>query len=153
MLAKELKIKTLKKQREFIEKQLTNRVKFEEDGNASYSYIGCIYPEVKEYFEKEGFEVTLVNSDMALAMSRGVPVYVFTIKDDIKLSDEEMQEAEAYVQDIDEIRKELISQITDIDPDDFFAGLFGRSRDNKSDGDDCDKEDCDGYEGSKENES
>ena len=90
---------------------------------------------------------------MALAMSMGVPVYVFTIKDDIKLSEEEMKEAEAYVQDIDEICKDFISQLSDIDPDDFFAGLFGRSREDESDCDDCDKEDCDGYEGSKENES
>ena len=43
MLAKELKIKTMKKQREFIKKQLSH-VDTRNDGDTAYRYVGHIYP-------------------------------------------------------------------------------------------------------------
>ncbi len=93
MLAKELKIKFLRRQREFIEKQLSHASK--EDGDTSYRFVGHVYPEVIEYFEKEGFIVTKVESDMLTMVTKGLPVYLFIVGD-IKLSDEEMKEAESY---------------------------------------------------------
>ncbi len=92
MLAKEIKIKTLRRQREFIEKQLNAS---KGDGDTAYRFVGHVYPEVIEYFEKEGFIVTKVESDVLNMMSRGLPVYLFIVGD-IKLSDEEMKEAESY---------------------------------------------------------
>ena len=95
MLAKEIKIKTLKKQREFIREQLnvfpTNR----SDGNSGYIYVGYIHPEVIKYFESEGFVVTCVKSDLLSALTKGMPVYLFTIGD-IELSEEELKQAEEY---------------------------------------------------------
>ena len=74
MLAKELKIKTLKKQREFIEEQLS-LADTRKDGDTSYTFVGHIYPEVIKYFEEEGFVVTRVpHSDMLTAATKGTPV-------------------------------------------------------------------------------
>ena len=95
MLAKEIKIKTLKKQREFIEKQLAHIPTGREDGDSAYRYVGHIYPEVIKHFESEGFVVTLVKSDMLSALTKGMPVYLFTVGD-IELSEEELKQAEEY---------------------------------------------------------
>lgn len=94
MLAKEIKIKNLRKQREFIEKQLSHTTS-KEDGDTAYRYVGHVYPEVIEYFENEGFMVTKIESDMLTMMTKGLPVYLFTVGE-VKLSDEEMKEAESY---------------------------------------------------------
>lgn len=94
MLAKDIKIKTLKKQREFIKEQLSH-VDFQKDGNPAYCYIGYIYPEVINYFEEEeGLLVSQVHSDLLSVLTKGMPVYRFI--PNIKLSDEEMKQAEAY---------------------------------------------------------
>lgn len=96
MLAKEIKIKTLKQQREFILKELTHLPECRKDGNCLYRYVGYIYPEVIEYFRNEGFTVTEIKSDFITALSEGSPVYIFTVSDDIKLSEKEMEQAEEY---------------------------------------------------------
>ena len=95
MLAKENKIKTLSRQRKFIETQLNDIAENREDGNTSYTYVGSIYPEVIKHFENEGYDVTLVKSDLLSALAKGMPVYLFTVGD-IKLSEEELKQAEEY---------------------------------------------------------
>jgi len=95
MLAKEIKIKTLKKQREFIQEKLSQMV-HSEDAHATYSYVGHIYPENVKYFEKEGFVITKVNSETLTAMTQGNNVYIFTIDDIIELTEEEKKQAEKY---------------------------------------------------------
>ena len=95
MLAKELKIKTLKQQREFIKEQLKQIPAGRKDGDTSYRYVGYIHPEVIEYFENEGFVVTRIKSDLLTAMAKGLPVYLFTVGN-IKLTEEELKQAEAY---------------------------------------------------------
>ena len=122
MLAKEIKIMTLKRQREFIEKQLRQITMDRDDGDSSYSYVGYIYPEVIKHFEKEGFVVTLLKSDMLLVATRGLPMYLFTVGD-IPLSKEEMKQAEEYKP----VEKQ--EDIFDEDPDgenfqSFFRGLI-----------------------------
>lgn len=94
MLAKELKIKTLKKQREFIQEQLSH-ADTRNDGDTAYRYVGHLYPEVIKHFESEGFVVTQVHSDLLSAMVKGLPVYLFTVGD-VELSEEELEQAEAY---------------------------------------------------------
>lgn len=116
MLAKELKIKTLKKQREFIAEQLSH-VDTRGDGDTAYSYVGYIHPEVIKHFESEGFVVTPVKSDMLNVATKGKPVYVFTIGD-IELTEEELQQAEAY-------EPEESDDDSDDDVPDFIAALLG----------------------------
>ena len=101
MLAKEVKIKTLKRQREFIEEKLMKISTSQNDGDSSYSYVGYVYPEVIKYFEDEGFVVTPVKSEMVTAMAKGRPVYLFTVGD-IKLSEEELKQAEEYEVEVEE---------------------------------------------------
>lgn len=120
MLAKELKIKTMKLQREFIEGQLSH-VECREDGDTSYRYVGVIYPEVIHYFEEEGFTVTKVQNDLLTAMTKGNPVYVFSVKEDLKLTDKELKEAETY-----EAKKEDEDAFDDDMPDFLKALLSGR---------------------------
>lgn len=88
MLAKEIKIKTLKKQREFIEQEISTKGIQDNAGNTSYIYAGHVFPEVIEYFEKEGFIVEKVKNQQ-------LPLYLFVVGD-IKLTEEELKEAEAY---------------------------------------------------------
>ena len=105
MLAKEIKIKTIKKQREFIKNQLASAIN-REDGDCAYTYVGHIYPEVIQYFQSEGFVVTLVKSDLMLAMTKGVPIYLFTVNS-IALSEEELKQAEEYDSTTDELMKSI----------------------------------------------
>ena len=89
MLAKELKIKTIWKQREFIEKQLSDLVE-REDGNTAYCYVGHVYSEVISSFEKEGFKVTKIESEMLTVEHKGLPAYLFVVDEDlVELSEEE----------------------------------------------------------------
>ena len=120
LLAKEIKIQTIRKQREFIRKQLL-KVARSVDGDASYRYVGHVFPEVIKYFEEEGFVVTKVQSDLLLAMTKGVPVYVFAIDDLVKLSEEELQQAEAY--DYEEQRAAKFRD--EDDGDSFLEMIFG----------------------------
>lgn len=118
MLARENKIKTLKKQREFIKKQLSNADKG--DGDTSCVYVGYVYPEVINYFKNEGYEVEKVELDKVGKLTVWRPIYIFYIGDDIKLTEEEMKQAEKYEPDkkeddenldrYDEIVKELFRE-------------------------------------------
>lgn len=120
LLAKEIKIQTIRKQREFIRKQLLETKK-NKDGDTAYCYVGHIFPEVIKYFEKEGFTITKVQSELLSAMTKGVPVYVFTIDDLVKLSEEELQQAEAY--DYEEQRAAKFRD--EDDGDSFLEMIFG----------------------------
>ena len=100
MLAKELKIKTLKRQREFIEERLLHGYG-REDGNTTYRYVGSVYPEVIKYFEDEGFIAEKIESNNLPNRMQGLPVYLFNIGD-IKLSEDELKEAESIEIEIED---------------------------------------------------
>lgn len=89
MLAKQFKIETLKQQREFICKQLKNKLEIAKktNGDMSYIYEGYLYHEVEEYFKKEGFNITHFSIEEGK-----LPIYLFTI--DSKLNEEELATAE-----------------------------------------------------------
>lgn len=94
MLAKDLKIKNIKKQREFIWYHLERMCEANKDGDVTFPYLGTVYPEVIKYYEDEGFVVTKVQNDELSARNQGVPVYLFTVSERITLSDEELERAE-----------------------------------------------------------
>ena len=98
MLAKEIKIKNLKQQREFIESELKCLSLFpRNDGDPSYLYIGNLFPEVSEYFEQRGFDVSQVmtlDGSSEVLTDTGYPVYLFTISDELILNGNELKEAE-----------------------------------------------------------
>lgn len=70
MLAKESKIANILKQREYIKKMLLAPRK---DGNPSYVYVGQVFPENIEYFEREGFTITKAHSDQLSVKTLGNP--------------------------------------------------------------------------------
>ena len=92
MLAKEIKIRNIVKQREFIRKKLEgmNRI----DGNTLYTHIGHIFPEVLKYFKEEGFDVEITIPDGPNVVVSGSKLYLFSINDNISLSEEELEMAE-----------------------------------------------------------
>ena len=92
MLAKEMKIKNLRLQREVIREELKNSF-FE--GEASYTYLGEVFPENVKYFQEvEGFEVTKLDSEEIRREYEGRPLYVFSAAN-VELNEEEMEEAES----------------------------------------------------------
>ena len=123
MLAKKLKIQNLKRQREFIEEQLEYMLSNpNEDGNATYRYVGHLLPEVISHFEKEGFTITSIRSDSVISRTEGKTLYLFTISDDVALNDDERTEAEAVEignNDDDESTAPLFN--------DLLTGLVGDS--------------------------
>lgn len=94
MLAKELKIKNLKKQRDFIEGML-RFVADEKNGDISATYVGYVFPENVSHFQAEGYDVVRIKSDCLTAAVEGSPVYLF-IPQDIVLTEEELKQAEGY---------------------------------------------------------
>lgn len=98
LLAKILKIKTLKKQRNYIKRGIFSLASRGDAGDPSFRYTGYIYPEVIKYFETEGFDITVVKSDLVLATTKGKPIYIFTPKDNLELSEKEMEKAENFVE-------------------------------------------------------
>lgn len=110
MLAKEIKIKNIKKQREFIESQLRKVSKLNTDGDISYTYIGYIFPEVQKHFVKEGFKINQYMSDFIAASTNGKPINLFTIKDDVQLSDAELEEAEKNFETEDEMFTRIVKE-------------------------------------------
>ena len=91
MLAKNLKIKNLKRQRKFITDKIEDMVKNPpREGNTSFLYIGDIFPENRKYFEQEGFNITLLNYLEYTSESKGMPIYRFSVKDEIILEEEEL---------------------------------------------------------------
>lgn len=96
MLAKELKIKTLKKQREFIKRELSDMADNSADGNVYYLYIGNLYSDVIEYFEKEGFDVKRIEyPERCFEVTKGLPAHLFTIKN-THMNEKERVQAEEY---------------------------------------------------------
>lgn len=95
MLAKEIKFKTYGRQKKTLAKMLNESLK-REDGNTAFRYVGHIYPEIIKYFEEEGYNVTKLDFPAMLVKTNGFPMYVFTIKDEISLNDEEIKLAEVY---------------------------------------------------------
>lgn len=103
MLAKEIKIKNVKRQREFIKDQLEHLLDHQkEDGNTAYRYVGHVLPEVIAYFTNEGYKVERITSDMLTAATKGLPVYLFTISEDVVLTDEELKAAEEVEYEADD---------------------------------------------------
>jgi len=105
MLGRRIKIMTILKQREFITRQLEDTV-HTITGNPAYTYIGHIYPENCIHFYNEGWKISEVNSDTLIADTEGLPIWLFTPNDDIILTDEEMKNAEKYV----DLNEEKLSQ-------------------------------------------
>lgn len=89
MLAKEIKIANLKKQREFITAQLKASSEREVDGFPVYQYRGILYKENREYFEKEGIFIYTAEPD-----EEGIPPKHSFYAEDVDLSPEELQAAE-----------------------------------------------------------
>lgn len=99
--ARRIKIQTVAVQRELIAKQLSHTC-LSPDGSTEYSYAGHVYPENIQYFENNGWTVKKIESEMLTIQYKGAPVYLFTVSDDIVLTEEEMEEAEEYVdEDLD----------------------------------------------------
>lgn len=132
MLAKEWKIRKLKEQREFIERTMEEIFSKREDGDLSYSYIGHIFPEVKEYFKKEGFTIIEVKDEQVSDNPRGFPVYLFIPNEQVLiLSEEELKQAEEYEPDETSESQNLMDGGSghngEGDPIDAFLGaIFGR---------------------------
>ena len=93
MLAKELKIQNLKRQREFIKSNVELMIKEpDKDGDTTFVYVGHVLPEVITYFEKEGFCVEKVSA--GTIETRYLPAYLFTISDQTILNEDEEKTAE-----------------------------------------------------------
>lgn len=135
-LAREVKITTLMRQREFIKMRIDdgapdiNPDKSLEDqfsdervycGDPSYTYIGYVYPENVEYFQAEGFDVKEIHPQDGFAITRGKPVFLFTPSPTIKLSRKEMEQSEEEV-------LEGEYPATQEEEDDFVMNLFGRNK-------------------------
>ncbi len=95
MLARDIKIRQLIEQREYIERKLEGAME-RRNGDCSYIYTGHLYPENVEYFRREGFSINLVESDALKATTMGVPVFLFTIAIDVRLNDEEVRKSRTF---------------------------------------------------------
>lgn len=93
MLAKELKIQNLKRQREFIKSRIELLINEpSEDGDTALVYVGHVLPEVIAFLQGEGFCVNKVSS--GTAETRYLPVYLFTISDKTILDGDDGKRAE-----------------------------------------------------------
>lgn len=118
MLAKEVKIKNIKRQREFIKRQLKKLLEHpSKDGDTAYRYVGYVFPEVSSYFEDEGYVVKRLDSDRILAATNGSPMFLFTIGNQIILTKEELEEAEAVEVKFEEDNEEK-------DASESFCGII-----------------------------
>lgn len=91
MLAKENKIRTLEKQKKFIEDKLDSSASSSPNGDVSYRYVGNVYPEVLEYLQQLGYDALLSRND------DGIPVYVFIISRNLLLTPAELEESKSYL--------------------------------------------------------
>ena len=109
MLAKEIKIRNLIRQREFIKKQLDLTLL---NGNAAVSYVGEVFPENLDYFhDEEGYDVQRLDSKEILTANMGMPIYVFS-SSDVKLTPEELEKAESY--DLETaLREQLVNELVE----------------------------------------
>ena len=92
MLAKEIKIRNLIRQRDFIKEQLDLTLL---NGNAAVSYVGEVFLENFEYFTEEGLTVRKLDSERILAENMGMPIYVFSARN-ADLTPKELEKAESY---------------------------------------------------------
>jgi len=96
MLAKVIKIANLKKQREFILEQILTISETNTDGDISYLYTGYLFPEVRSYFENEGFKIEDFFNEKDGISTEFCTHHLFTIRDNLKLTDNEFNEAENF---------------------------------------------------------
>lgn len=94
MLAKELKIKALLSQRDYIKERLENSL-YEEECSICFVYVGEVFSENIKYFENEGFVVTKLSSGNFELIYGGIPAYLFTVAD-MELSTEELLQADLF---------------------------------------------------------
>ena len=125
MLAKNNKIKTLMKQRSFIEKGLS-LIPEREDGDPSFRYVGHVYAENRDYFFRQGYHTQKVDTDAVLMATKGYPIWIFVPRDDAEmlLSEEEMEEAQKYLSPV-AISEEEIDKHAEVLADAMLASLFG----------------------------
>lgn len=122
MLGKQIRIKNIKRQREFIRRQLNHLLHTgRKDGDTQYRYLGEVLPEVKEYFKKEGFDVIVYDSDVIMAETKGMPINLFVPSRTLNLTEEELREAEREPIEFGEQEA--------VDVDDFLGRIFGTSSD------------------------
>lgn len=96
MLGKDILIANIKRQREYIEAQLTKIINTpSDDGDMSYRYVGYISTYVITYFESKGVTVKELTEGKFFPETRGLPVYLFTPSDHIELTAEELNQAES----------------------------------------------------------
>lgn len=120
MLAKDLKIKNIKKQKSFIHDQIVKRLEHpRNDGDTAYVYIGHILPEVITHFENEGFTIVPINSDSLTALAKGLPVYRFTISQNVTLNEEELKAAEEIDQNENDYADNFTEELID-----FLSCMF-----------------------------
>lgn len=116
MTPKEMKKQNLRKQKEFIDSLIEGFSK-KADGDAGVPYIGELFPEVKERFEQEGWDVRKADET-----HKGLPIYIFSCAN-VTLTPEELKEAWDY----EEHEEENDSDPEDGIPD-FLGMLFGMAK-------------------------
>ena len=127
MLAKELKVRELIRQRNFIKGELKTP---RPDGDPSYRYIGYVFPENKKHFEENGYNVTTFFGVEVLPVTEGKPLNVFTPKDDIILTAEEEAESKQLSErpfELQQIVGDVLSTI--------FSDIANENDDNEEDDD------------------
>ena len=106
MLAKDIKIKRLKRQRDFIEMHLQNMV-YRDIDEGIFTCLGMVYKENIVYFQKQGFIV----QQMRLRSEEGITyeAYAF-IPEDVELTPEELQQAENYDYTEDIVKQKFLEE-------------------------------------------
>ena len=116
MLAKELKIKNLFKQREWIRNKFTHISENSNDGNLSIIYVGHLFPENVLWLQSEGFGVTPIQNDS------GVPTN-YIQPHDIILDPIELLTAEKYHREVIMEEEDNSSKDEDNDSSCFYNML------------------------------
>ena len=94
-LAKDVKIQNLLVQRDYIASQLkSTKENPRENGDTSYIYIGHVFPENCDHFRREGYDVRQLKSELLTALAHGRPVFLFTIGNDVTLTEEDLRLAQ-----------------------------------------------------------
>ena len=98
----------VKKQIDYIESKILSMIAHPRvDGDTSFLYKGHLFPEVKGLF-KDFFDITC--SEQLLLKNGGIPVYLFTLKDNIGVSVEiPEKEREIGIESFKSIREKLDS--------------------------------------------
>ena len=108
MLGREQKIRNLIIQRNFILDQLKGKME------PSYRFIGQVFKENIEFFENEGYNVTCITKACDIPISIeiiGKPIYLFTIKEDVPLTDEELALSEVAAQEVGDMQANIQESI------------------------------------------